>query len=139
MEALQLEVRVKKLEEDDLELKKYKDECIKSSNETKTGLAVAVQKIEDLITSVEKLPKSLEESMIKSLKIQEKEHDKIYNQIKEIREDNSKMQDELDGFKQIIDDRTVIEDSNNYNQLKFYIATTIIGGFLGYVISFILK
>ena len=139
MEALQLEVRVKKLEEDVLELKKYKDECIKSSNETKTGLAVAVQKIEDLITSVEKLPKSLEESMIKSLKIQEKEHDKIYNQIKEIREDNSKMQDELDGFKQIIDDRTVIEDSNNYNQLKFYIATTIIGGFLGYVISFILK
>lgn len=139
MEALQLEIRVKKLEEDVLELKKYKDECIRSSNETKTGLAVAVQKIEDLITSVKKLPKSLEESMTKSLKIQEKEHDKIYNQIKEIREDNSKMQDELDGFKQIIDDRTVIEDSNNYNQLKFYITTTIIGGFLGYIISFILK
>lgn len=139
MEALQLEIRVKKLEEDVLELKKYKDECIKSSNETKTGLAVAVQKIEYLITSVEKLPKSLEESMLKSIEIQKKENEKIYYDIKELKKDGNKMQSEITALKKLIDERTVEEDSDNYKQIKLFVITTILGSVIGFIVGLFLK
>ena len=81
----------------------------------------------DLIETVEKLPENLEKSMLKSIEIQEKEHEKIYYDIKELKKDNDKMQLEITELRKIVDERTVEEDSNNYNNCnnKFYIRFSI--------------
>lgn len=134
-----LELRIQRCEEDIKELKKYRDECSDSNNKTKTELAIAVQKMNDLIETVEKLPENLEKSMLKSIEIQEKEHEKIYSQIKELKDDNSKMQDELVNLKKLIDERTVEEDSDNYKQIKITIVITIITAILSFVLGLILK
>ena len=133
------EARLKRCEEDIKELKGYRDECSENNNKTKNDLVKTIQKIDDLIKTVEKLPESLEKSMLKSIEIQEKEHEKIYSQIKELKDDNNKMQDELDNLKQLIDDRTVNEDSDNYRQIKITIVITIITAILSFVIGLILK
>ena len=85
-----LEIRMQRCEEDIKELKRYRDECSNSNNQTKTELAIAVQKMNDLIETVEKLPENLEKSMLKSIEIQEKEHEKIYYDIKELKKERTK-------------------------------------------------
>lgn len=134
-----LELRIQRCEEDIKDLKRYRDECSDNNNKTKMDLAKAIQKMDDLIKTVEQLPESLEKSMLKSIEIQEKEHEKIYSQIKELKDDNSKMQDEIVNLKQLIDDRTVNEDSDNYKQIKITIVITIITAILSFVLGLILK
>lgn len=133
------EARLKRCEEDIKELKRYRDECSESNNNTKTELARAVQKMNDLIETVEKLPENLEKSMLKSIEIQEKEHEKIYYDIKELKKDGDKMQSEITALKKLIDERTVEEDSNNYKQIKITIVITIITAILSFVLGLILK
>lgn len=134
-----LELRVQRCEEDIKELKKYRDECSNNNNQTKTELAIAVQKMNDLIETVEKLPENLEKSMLKSIEIQEKEHEKIYYDIKELKKDKDKMHDEIAELKKIIDERTVEEDSDNYRQIKTTIAITVITGILSFILGLVLK
>ena len=71
-----IEVRIQRCEEDIKELKRYKDECSKDNNKTKNDLTRTIQKIEDLIKSVDKLHESLEKSMLKSIELQSKENEK---------------------------------------------------------------
>lgn len=134
-----LEIRMQRCEEDIKELKRYRDECSNSNNQTKTELAIAVQKMNDLIDTVEKLPENLEKSMLKSIEIQEKEHEKIYYDIKELKKDNDKMQGEITALKKLIDERTVEEDSDNYKQIKMNIALTIVASILGFVLGLVLR
>lgn len=134
-----LELRVQRCEEDIKELKRYRDECSENNNQTKTELAIAVQKMNDLIETVEKLPENLEKSMLKSIEIQEKEHEKIYYDIKELKKDNDKMQLEITELRKIVDERTVEEDSNNYKQIKTTIAITIITAIISFILGLILK
>ena len=134
-----LELRVQRCEEDIKELKRYRDECSENNNQTKTELAIAVQKMNDLIETVEKLPENLEKSMLKSIELQEKEHEKIYYDIKELKKDKDKMHDEIAELKKIIDERTIEEDSDNYKKIKMNIALTIIGSILGFVLGLILR
>lgn len=134
-----LEIRMQRCEEDIKELKRYRDECSNSNNQTKTELAIAVQKMNDLIETVEKLPENLEKSMLKSIEIQEKEHEKIYYDIKELKKDGDKMQSEITALKKLIDERTVEEDSDNYKQIKITIVITIITAILSFVLGLILK
>ena len=75
------EARLKRCEEDIKELKGYKDECSENNNKTKNDLIRTIQRIEDLIKTVEKLPESLEKSMLKSMELQAKEYDKRYGRI----------------------------------------------------------
>lgn len=134
-----LEIRMQRCEEDIKELKRYRDECSNSNNQTKTELAIAVQKMNDLIETVEKLPENLEKSMLKSIEIQEKEHEKIYYDIKELKKDGNKMQSEITALKKLIDERTVEEDSSNYKQIKFFVITTILGSVIGFILGLFFK
>ena len=138
-----IEVRIKKCEEDIKELKRYKDECSKDNNKTKNDLTRTIQKIEDLIKSVDKLPESLEKSMLKSIELQSKENEKKYgileNRVVELQKDNAQTKEELANLKQLIDDRTVNEDSDNYRQIKITIVITIITAILSFILGLILK
>lgn len=134
-----LEIRMQRCEEDIKELKRYRDECSNSNNQTKTELAIAVQKMNDLIETVEKLPENLEKSMLKSIEIQEKEHEKIYYDIKELKKNNDKMQLEITELRKIVDERTVEDDSDNYKQIKFFVITTILGSVIGFIVGLFFK
>ena len=138
-----IEVRIQKCEEDIKELKRYKDECSKDNNKTKNDLTRAIQKIEDLIKSVDKLPESLEKSMLKSIELQSKENEKKYgileDRVVELQKDNAQTKDDLANLKQLIDDRTVNEDSDNYRQIKITIVITIITAILSFILGLILK
>lgn len=134
-----LELRVEILEEEMKEMKRYKDECAENNNETKTGLAVAVQKMNDLIKTVEQLPENLEKSMMKSMELQAKEHEKMYDEMREIREVNEKLQVRINELEKLIDERTIEEDSKTYKQIKYMIAITIITGIISFALGLILK
>ena len=138
-----IEVRIQRCEEDIKELKRYKDECSKDNNKTKNDLTRTIQKIEDLIKSVDKLPESLEKSMLKSIELQSKENEKKYgvleDRIVELQKDNAQTKEDLANLKQLIDDRTVNEDSDNYRQIKITIVITIITAILSFILGLILK
>ena len=138
-----IEVRIQRCEEDIKELKRYKDECSKDNNKTKNDLTRTIQKIEDLIKSVDKLPESLEKSMLKSIELQSKENEKKYgvleDRVVELQKDNVQTKEDLANLKQLIDDRTVNEDSDNYRQIKITIVTTIITAILSFILGLILK
>lgn len=134
-----LELRVEILEDEMKEMKRYKDECAENNNETKMDLAVAVQKMNDLIKTVEQLPENLEKSMMKSMELQAKEHEKMYDEMREIRGVNEKLQVRINELEKLIDERTIEEDSKTYKQIKYMIAITIITGIISFALGLILK
>lgn len=138
-----VEARLKRCEEDIKELKGYKDECSENNNKTKNDLIRTIQKIEDLIETVEKLPESIEKSMLKSIELQAKEYDKRYGIIEEriieLQKDNEQSKKDIGNLKQLLDKRTVEEDSGNYKKIKFFVITTILGSVLGFILGLFFK
>lgn len=137
------EARLKRCEEDIKELKGYKDECSENNNKTKNDLIRTIQRIEDLIKTVEKLPESLEKSMLKSIELQAKEYDKRYGlieeRITELQKDNEQSKKDIGNLKQLLDKRTVEEDSSNYKQIKLFVITTILGSVIGFIVGLLFK
>lgn len=137
------EARLKRCEEDIKELKGYKDECSENNNKTKNDLIRTIQRIEDLIKTVEKLPESLEKSMLKSIELQAKEYDKRYGlieeRITELQKDNEQSKKDIGNLKQLLDKRTVEEDSSNYKQIRFFVITTILGSVIGFIVGLFFK
>lgn len=137
------EARLKRCEEDIKELKGYKDECSENNNKTKNDLIRTIQRIEDLIKTVEKLPENLEKSMLKSIELQAKEYDKRYGlieeRITELQKDNEQSKKDIGNLKQLIDKRTVEEDSNNYKEIKLFVITTILGSVIGFILGLFFK
>lgn len=137
------EARLKRCEEDIKELKGYKDECSENNNKTKNDLIRTIQRIEDLIKTVEKLPESLEKSMLKSMELQAKEYDKRYGlieeRITELQKDNEQSKKDIGNLKQLLDKRTVEEDSSNYKQIKLFVITTILGSVIGFIVGLLFK
>ena len=137
------EARLKRCEEDIKELKGYKDECSENNNKTKNDLIRTIQRIEDLIETVEKLPESLEKSMLNSIELQAKEYDKRYGlieeRITELQKDNEQSKKDIGNLKQLLDKRTVEEDSSNYKQIKLFVITTILGSVIGFIVGLLFK
>ena len=137
------EARLKRCEEDIKELKGYKDECSENNNKTKNDLIRTIQRIEDLIKTVEKLPESIEKSMLKSIELQAKEYDKRYGlieeRITELQKDNEQSKKDIGNLKQLLDKRTVEEDSSNYKQIKLFVITTILGSVIGFIVGLLFK
>lgn len=137
------EARLKRCEEDIKELKGYKDECSENNNKTKNDLIRTIQRIEDLIKTVEKLPENLEKSMLKSIELQAKEYDKRYGlieeRITELQKDNEQSKKDIGNLKQLLDKRTVEEDSSNYKQIKLFVITTILGSVIGFIVGLLFK
>lgn len=137
------EARLKRCEEDIKELKGYKDECSENNNKTKNDLVRTIQRIEDLIKTVENLPESLEKSMLKSIELQAKEYDKRYGlieeRITELQKDNEQSKKDIGNLKQLLDKRTVEEDSSNYKQIKLFVITTILGSVIGFIVGLLFK
>lgn len=138
-----LEIRMQRCEEDIKELKRYRDECSDSNNKTKNDLVRTIQRIEDLIETVKKLPESLENSMSKSIELQAKEYEKRYSLIEEriieLQKDNEQSKKDIGNLKQLLDKRTVEEDSSNYKEIKFFIVTAILGSAIGFILGLFFK
>lgn len=135
-----MELRMSRVEEEIKELKSYREECLKKNYDNEKSLATTIQKIEDLIITVENLPKNIESSMIKTMEfqkeLQEKEHEKMYSQILEIKKDKEELEKKIADLKKIVDERTIVKDSNNYQKYIFEIIKYLILAVLGYVVIF---
>ena len=134
-----LTIKVKNCEDRIEKLERYREEYKNRTNENKVDLAKAITKIEDLINTVEKLPENLESSMLKSIELQAKEHEKIYNEIKELKKDNEDNKKQLEDLKRVIDERTILKDSKNYQKYIFEIVKCILLAVLGFVLALVLK
>ena len=134
-----MELRMSRAEEDIKELKKYHEECLTKNFDNEKRLATTIQKIEDLIMTVENLPKNIESSMIKTMefqkKLQEKEHEKMYGQILEIKKDKEELEKKVADLKKIVDERTIGKDSKSWDKLIWL----IIGGLISFLFSMFKK
>ena len=134
-----MELRLSRVEEEIKELKSYREECLKKNYDNEKSLATTIQKIEDLIITVENLPKNIESSMIKTMEfqkeLQEKEHEKMYNQILEIKKDKEELEKKVTDLKKIVDERTIGKDSKSWDKLIWL----IIGGLISFLFSMFKK
>lgn len=134
-----MELRMSRAEEEIKELKKYREECLEKNHETETSLVKAIQKMEDLITTVENLPKNIESSMIKTMEfqneIQKKEHEKIYNEISDLRKDKDELDKKIANLQKIVDERTIGKDSKSWDKLIWL----IIGGLVSFIFAMFKK
>lgn len=89
------------------------------------------------------MPENLEKSMLKSIELQAKEYDKRYGiieeRIAELQKDNEQSKKDIGNLKQLLDKRTVEEDSNNYKEIKLFMITAILGSAIGFILEVIFK
>lgn len=134
-----MELRMSRAEEEIKELKKYREEFLEKNHATETSLVKAIQKMEDLITTVENLPKNIESSMIKTMEfqneIQKKEHEKIYNEISDLRKDKDELEKKITNLQKIVDERTIGKDSKSWDKLIWL----IIGGLVSFIFAMFKK
>ena len=86
------------------------------------------------------MPENLEKTMLKSIELQAKDHEEKYKildmKFTELQKDNEENKKELEDLKKIIDERTIVKDSKNYQKYIFEIVKYIILAILGAIVIF---
>lgn len=114
-----LETRLDECERRILVLEKFREKDSESNIKTKSDLSSVSSKIEDLIKSVDVLPQNLEKLMEKNFLIQQKEHDKIYTQLAELKTDNAESKQKIKELENKIEEQTFIKNSKNWDNFKW--------------------
>lgn len=130
-----MEARIKNCEDRIATLEEHCHQYKDSNNKIRVDLGKTVIQINNLINVVDKLPENLEKTMLKSIELQAKDHEEKYKildiRFDELRKDNENNKKELETLKKIIDERTIIKDSKNYQKYIFEIVKYIILAGLG--------
>lgn len=121
--------RIGKLDERLTKLEEHCREYQNSNNETKLDLGKAIIEMKNLIKTVDELPSNLEKTMIKTVEIQAKEHQLIYNKIDNIKLEQEETNKKVELLQQKLDERTIEKDSNSWDKLVWL----IIGGAVGFL------
>lgn len=122
-------------------LGKLEDHCRdyeKTNSEIQIMVAKYVQKMDNLIDKVEKLPINLEKTMLSSLELYKKEHENIYRRLDELSERDIKRGKEIGELEDLINKRTIEADSSAYRKMKFQIAMYIVTAILAFVLGVVL-
>lgn len=114
-----LEARLDECERRILVLEKFREKDSESSIKTKSDLSSVSSKIEDLIKSVDVLPQNLEKLMEKNFLIQQKEHDKIYTQLTELKNDSLENKQKIKELEGKFEEQTVQKNSKNWDNFKW--------------------
>lgn len=122
-----LETRLDECERRILVLEKFREKDSESNIKTKSDLSSVSSKIEDLIKSVDVLPQNLEKLMEKNFLIQQKEHDKIYTQLAELKTDNAESKQKIKELESKIEEQTVIKNSKNWDNFKWLFVAGAVG------------
>lgn len=121
--------RIGKLDERLTKLEEHCREYQNSNNETKIDLSKAITEMKNLIKTVDELPSNLEKTMLKTIEIQAKEHQLIYNKIDNIKSEQEETNKKVELLQQKLDERTVEKSSNSWDKLIWL----VIGGAIGFL------
>lgn len=122
-------------------LGKLEDHCRdyeKTNSEIQIMVAKYVQKMDNLIDTVKKLPIDLEKTMLSSLELYKKEHENIYRRIDELSEKDIQKGKKIEELETLINKRTIEADSSAYRKMKFQIAVYIVTAILAFVLGIVL-
>lgn len=114
-----LESRIDECERRLLVLEKFREKDSESNVKTKSDLSSMISKMEDLIKSVDILPVNLEKLMEKNFIIQQKEHDKIYSELAEIKSDSAENKQKIKELEKKFEEQTVVKNSKKWEDFKW--------------------
>lgn len=126
-----LEYRVEKCEERIKSLEEHREKDIEGSNGTKEKLSLSVQRLDDLIEKVEKMPEQIETSVMKCIDMLKTDHENIYKRM-----DN--MDKRIDTLSAELDNRTINAEAKKYSDIKKLILSTILTGILTFLLGMFL-
>ena len=127
-----LEIRVKNLEErfNKLELKSEKNQEL--INKHTTDLATIVIELKNVTKSLETVTNNWKEAINRSNARQEEERANINKRI-------SDLEKGVENLSSKLDERTILKDNRNYDDMKMKILIALITAILSFVLGFILK
>lgn len=127
-----LEIRVKNLEErfNKLELKSEKNQEL--INKHTTDLATIVIELKNVAKSLETVTSNWKEAINRSNARQEEERANINKRINDLEKSVENLTSKLD-------ERTILKDNKNYDDMKMKILIALITAVLSFVLGFILK
>lgn len=127
-----LEIRVKNLEErfNKLELKSEKNQEL--INQHTTNLATIVIELKNVAKSLETVTSNWKEAINRSNARQEEERANINKRINDLEKGMENLASKLD-------ERTILKDNKNYDDIKMKILIALITAVLSFVLGFILK
>lgn len=127
-----LEIRVKNLEEkiNKLELKSEKNQEL--INQHTTNLATIVIELKNVTKSLETVTSNWKEAINRSNARQEEERANINKRI-------SDLEKGMENLSSKLDERTILKDNKNYDDIKMKILIALITAVLSFVLGFILK
>lgn len=127
-----LEIRVKNLEErfNKLELKSEKNQEL--INKHTTDLATIVIELKNVAKSLETVTSNWKEAINRSNARQEEERANINKRINDLEKSVENLTSKLD-------ERTILKDNKNYDDMKMKILIALITAILSFVLGFILK
>ena len=138
-----LEKRVEECERRILVLEKFREKDLEINYKTKDDVSKAIVKMEDLIDTVAKLPADIEKSLTKSLDLMKKEHESMMSSIdglqKNYQEFKEETENKIEELQKLINERTVIQDSKDFNKIKMTIITAILTGIVSFIIGLLVK
>lgn len=127
-----LEIRVKNLEErfNKLELKSEKNQEL--INKHTTDLATIVIELKNVTKSLETVTSNWKEAINRSNARQEEERANINKRI-------SDLEKGVENLSSKLDERTILKDNKNYDDIKMKILIALITAVLSFVLGFILR
>ena len=127
-----LEIRVQNLEEkiNKLELKSEKNQEL--INQHTTDLATIVIELKNVTKSLETVTNNWKEAISRSNARQEEERANINKRINDLEKSVENLTSKLD-------ERTILKDNKNYDDMKMKILIALITAILSFVLGFILK
>lgn len=127
-----LEIRVNNLEEkfNKLELKSEKNQEL--INQHTTNLATIVIELKNVAKSLETVTSNWKEAINRSNARQEEERANINKRINDLEKSVENLTSKLD-------ERTILKDNKNYDDMKMKILIALITAVLSFVLGFILK
>lgn len=137
-----LELRLDEVERRVLVLEKFREKDLEHNTETREEVGMALQKMDNLIDTVKKLPEDIEQSISKSFELMKKEHESIYQKFNEFQKSQEEYKKETDQkiqeLQDLIEENTTKKDAKTFNNIKDKIITVIITAIVTAIVSAII-
>lgn len=122
-----LELRLDEVERRVTVLEKFREKDLEHNTETREEVGIALQKMDNLIDTVKKLPEDIEQSISKSFELMQKEHESIYQKFNEFQKNQEEYKKETDQkiqeLQDLIEENTTKKDAKTFNDIKEKIIT----------------
>lgn len=125
-----------------LVLEKFREKDLEHNTETREDVGIALQKMDNLIDTVKKLPEDIEQSISKSFELMQKEHESIYQKFNEFQKNQEEYKKETDQkiqeLQDLIEENTTKKDAKTFNGIKEKIITVAVTAIVTAIVSAII-